>query len=118
MCSCSYDKAPVRLSPIQWCRGGGQAGKTLRSRPLIHRIDLQRNDLCCMRPSASKLHMSIGKPFYSCDFLKPVHYQCGKGKNLVISEQFSHKYTSAKCELGKKVNKPKRARGREAKIKK
>ena len=50
----------------------------------------------------------VEKPYYSCDFLKPVYYYCGKGKNLVISEQYFPKCTSAKCKAEKNVNKPKR----------
>ena len=43
----------------------------------------------------------VEKPYYSCDFLKPVCYYCGKGKNLVISEQYFPKCTSVKCKLNK-----------------
>ena len=49
----------------------------------------------------------VEKPYYSCDFLKPVCYYCGKGKNLVISERYFPKCTSAKCKAEKNVNKPK-----------
>ena len=33
----------------------------------------------------------VEKPYYSYDFLKPVRYYHGKGKNLVISERYSPK---------------------------
>ena len=50
----------------------------------------------------------VEKPYYSCDFLKPVCYYCGKGNNLVVSEQYFPKCTTAKCRSEKNVNKPKR----------
>ena len=50
----------------------------------------------------------LEKPYYSCDFLKQVCYYCGKGKNLIISEEYFPKCNATKCKNEINVKKPKR----------